>query len=1358
MKSKLAETTEYKRFEILKSQVSMLLLHPEKNTIAMSKNTIHNFNLSIKNSTAIKSSEHLTEAIIKELAKVSNEMNQQKDITQIWQEQSQNASLNYSNFPTEGGANETIADRSKRTAQSVSNTPSVSGETTENTRNSSILFDNISLAKTSTFSAPIGEGVADTTGRTAVSSFASANITSPILGVESNTLNLNSGLSTQTYANVAAQQSLIVPQKLQANTSEPTIETIKAEIKEKLDLANKAGDAKAIEYWTRISKAFDEGKTAKDFDGQPNEMLFTEMYAVLKQLSQTPVKAQNFNWDVVRKKMVESIDANILKGKISDKSKIRWNLIKKQLNDDKVNIANLFEQYDELFLLLKEVEGLVDLPNTITITTKTKIYPNLSADKVYADIGKEAVYAFLKEVSNKEISGSGVKKNGVKIKSSESLSFIVGESIEFFIDETFLIENQFPKENINWVVYNSKNKKDKGIVFVNEGTLFSYNFDTAGTYKIEAYGLKSGANSKTKAKTSAFVELNIIAQEIVIAPPASVKNGFTRALAEEQLFKVSLKNSEIKTLNPLKLYYHITYTDVNKIVTISDEQELNSTGIFKLVMSNIGEYAIKVYSKDQYGLSQNQTIRVIKNFIESIDVTTKGDSGNDVYLLNETNRNAIFKAGDFRISATQQEKENVKWLVYEENGKTYIPNGSKLQIENNEAGKQFLFKGETFVFPIPKKEGVFIVEAYSNIVQGLKSKSIAKIYVKHPKVTEAFWTYNDGSKKKTSGFTGEVNHVKASIPEYINQPVKINFFLNDSKEVAYFHLTSTNGEGQINKQIVFNAALQKRFGILNGKTAKVRFELEGIQNKEAYLFKKNANAYNDAVLNVTTKAQIIDAYFMYDGSRVKAEDEIPFNKKGTTVTIVAKTQNMVGKDIVLTAHKVGEKPAFRHEVKVNSEGVATISFVIRPAQGLKNGVVNKYYVGIEGYSTKHLTDKMINMVVGVGSKKMIMANLTWGSKVSQEFREKVIEICEDLWPENTIEMANGLMAVMYRETNRTFAANQLAGYKSLISRDQMTQKHFENINKETGKMSSRAVGLIQFTQAALVSMKEFENGTGFDKLHALKLKYAKMTEVEQLEKVRKYFKSVARLPKMPEDIYVAVFSPDFVGKKDTDTLYKKGTNSYKANPGLDKNNDGIQKSELLIKYRDSLKEGNKNVNLASVNVKENEDRIVNSELDKVQLHFEGATAVENSLSIKTKNILKEVGIKSKNFNIYITSTARSTYDQARIMYQNCSQPGGVIKQKGIYDIPGQIVIDVYSRGIKSGDSKKDIIASMESKIKELGASTVSKHIADFKVLNTLDISYGKLSNKNDFLFEINKRKELDKVLIENNCYHVQIKQ
>jgi murein DD-endopeptidase MepM/ murein hydrolase activator NlpD len=1167
----------------------------------MTKNAIHNFNLLIKNSADIKSSEHLTEAILKELAKVSKEMSQQKDIEQVWQEQQTlNTTAIVNNSSTsigEGATNTTAGKIEKQIA--VSNTSSVAEGTITNftvstgggTNGTPELFgttSSVSETRTSTSNASIGEGVADTIGGMTMSSPTSANTTSPISGAEDNASNLSDSIMAQTYASVAAQQTLTVPSILQANSGEPTIEAVKAEIKKKLAVAIIANDSVAIGYWTIISKAFDEGATVQDFDGQPNNMLFTEMYAMLKK-SNSVIQSQNFNWESVRKKMIGSIDSNILNGKISKGSKSRWELIKKQLNDDSINVANLFEQYDELFLLLKEVEGLDSLPNTITITTKTKIYPNLSADNLYANIGKEAVYVFLKEINNQEVQGSAVNKGAVKIKNTEATSFIVGESLEFILDEALIKQhNEHKKENINWIIYNSKKKNDKGIIFINEGTSFSYNFDTAGTYKVEAYGNKPGANTKKNVGLSAFVELKIVAQEIVITSSGITKDGLTRASAKEQLFKVSLKNPEIKTLNPLKLYYQVESKTANKINVISEEQELDPTGIVKFSMPNLGEYCIKVTSKDQYVLNKEYKINAIKNEVTSIGQAKKA-LNKGTYLLGDPNNTLTLEAKTFKINpATDDEKENVKWIIYDSNNKPYLPTGSVVLTDDKNPKKMYLQKWSSFIVPLPKKEGQYTVEAYSDVKQGVKAKTVFNIEMIQAQVTEAYWASSGGSKKEVSGFEGESNWIKASIPYYINQTVRIYFYLNTIK-TKYYCDAKTNENGTIFKEIKFDSNFKKLIGFQNRKNAKIGFKMLGIQNGNPYPFKTPANYESDTVLSVTTDVKILDAYFMYDGSRVTSQDEIPFNKKGTTVTIVAKTQNMVGKEIVLTAHKVGEKPAFRHRVIVNSKGVATTKFDIMAARGAKNGIVNKYYVGIEGYSTKHLTDKMMNMVVGIGNKKKNTANLTWGSKVSQEFREKVIEICEDLWPGNTVEMANGLMAVMYRETNRTFAANQMAGYKSLISRDQMTAKHFENINKETGKMGSRAVGLIQFTQAALVSMKEFENGKGFDKLHELKLKYAKMTEIEQLEKVKKYFKNVARLPKIPEDIYVAVFSPDFVGKKDMDTLYKKGTDSYKANPGLDKNNDGIQKRELLIKYRDSFKEGNKSDNIASVNIKKTED-------------------------------------------------------------------------------------------------------------------------------------------------------------------------
>ena len=156
----------------------------------------------------------------------------------------------------------------------------------------------------------------------------------------------------------------------------------------------------------------------------------------------------------------------------------------------------------------------------------------------------------------------------------------------------------------------------------------------------------------------------------------------------------------------------------------------------------------------------------------------------------------------------------------------------------------------------------------------------------------------------------------------------------------------------------------------------------------------------------------------------------------------------------------------------------------------------------------------------------------------------------------------------------------------------------------------------------------------------------------------------------------------------------------------------------------------------------------------VTLHFVGETAKEEFLSLKTKNILKKVAKASNNMDIYITSTARTPYDQARIMYDNCKI--NLQEQREIYASPGQKIIDVYV--IERSKSRNYVIDKMEAKIKEIGPSKVSKHIADPSILNTFDISYGKLTDKIKFWNEMKKSIELDEILNENKCYHIQIKQ
>lgn len=1150
----------------------------------MNKNTVHNFNILIKNNNPLENSEDLTKSFIKELVAVSKEINEQKDIVQIWQEQ--NASNNImSNTLDSAGEGVFDTNAAIKTVSSFNNTSSASGS---------------NLFTASTTNASIGGGAFDNTESTIMSSFGSTGNTLPVSEAESTVLD---NAFSQIYESIDTKQMLTVPQMFQLNDNEPSVELIKAEIKKKLDQAIKENNSETIQYWIRISKAFDDEKTAvADFIDKPNEMLFTEMYNALKKVKMASVEVQNFSWETVREKMIKAIDANILKGFISKANKNRWETIKKQLTDDKTNVANLFERYDELFLLLKEVEGLDALPNSISITTKTKIYPNLSADKLYASIGKEDVYSFLKQVNETDFDGSGVNKGAVKVKDTNAVSFIAGESLEFFVDEAFINQKVNQKENINWIVYNTSNKKE--YIFKNEGTSFNYNFDIPGTYRIDAYGQKHTVKQKKTAATATFIELKIVAQDIIITPPAIAKAEFVRPFAEEKAFKVSLKNTAIKTLNPIKLYYQIETVIAGKNAVISEERELDSTGIIKLAMPDLGVYKIKVATKDQYGLNKEFKTSVIKNEVTGIGLAEKS-SGSNIFLLGIKKSELTLEAKTFKINPpTDDEKEDVRWMIYDSSGKPYLTSGTDLFINKKDSQRNYIHKWKEFTLTLPQNAGHYTVEAFSDRQKGVKSGAIFNFEMKQPEITEACWAWSGGSKKTISGLL-ESNWINASIPYYNNQRVRVYFYLDSAKTNHYIDV-KTNGKGEIFEEVKFDATFQKAIGLGRKKNAKIGFKLLGIQNSKPYTFKSPANYDANTTMSLTVDKNVLDVYFTYDGNRVTSEAEVPFGKKGAIVTIVAKTQNMVGEEVTLTAHKVSEKPSFTGKAVVNSEGVATTSFLLKNLdKKLKLGSKINYYAGVEGYSTKHLTNKVLVMIVGEGKiNKKIDENdlgLIWGGKVSVVFRQKVVAICEDLWgEERKYEMANALMIAMSVETAETFSS-------SLI---RSTKQGYIGVSKEEHKnnpdlVKGKPIGLAQFTQDAVISLILKEKGISENsktagaitqkEINDYKQKLALLSPEDQLEYVKNYFKlfNNHKKVKRPEDVYMIIFAPSATGKGDNVDIYKKyltkeDKDNKKVNPKYDKNssmdtkNDGfnkgnndeiIQSGELLARYREMKAKG-----------------------------------------------------------------------------------------------------------------------------------------------------------------------------------------
>jgi murein DD-endopeptidase MepM/ murein hydrolase activator NlpD len=274
-------------------------------------------------------------------------------------------------------------------------------------------------------------------------------------------------------------------------------------------------------------------------------------------------------------------------------------------------------------------------------------------------------------------------------------------------------------------------------------------------------------------------------------------------------------------------------------------------------------------------------------------------------------------------------------------------------------------------------------------------------------------------------------------------------------------------------------------------------------------------------------------------------------------------------------------------------------------------------------------------------------DLVWGGKVSCEFRKKVVQICTELWGENRkMEMANGLMAVMNVETASSFKAHQIMG-QTLKNVKTITKDDFWLVQKDkkTGKevRTSRAVGLIQFTQSALQAIGEFKSGSGFDKLHEVKLHFATMGEIKQLDYVKKYFEPSKNKIKTPEDIYLHVFAPKGVNQSDNYVLYEKGTIEYAQNESVDKKSKGtnkgdgkIQRSEILERYHNSYNDGitNKTQKFNCNNSPEKPDEKQSSKCpEDCSQCFEYADVIDNpKLNDQSNNVNKNRFHRTPRYN------------------------------------------------------------------------------------------------------------------------------
>lgn len=205
------------------------------------------------------------------------------------------------------------------------------------------------------------------------------------------------------------------------------------------------------------------------------------------------------------------------------------------------------------------------------------------------------------------------------------------------------------------------------------------------------------------------------------------------------------------------------------------------------------------------------------------------------------------------------------------------------------------------------------------------------------------------------------------------------------------------------------------------------------------------------------------------------------------------------------------------------------------ALGFYDGVVD----GIWGPRSEQAYDELIATAAGTLPRDPFEdIQMAWGKKVNLEFKRKVKRICEDL----EIEDPDWLMACMAFETGETFSPS---------------------VENAAG---SGATGLIQFMPATARGL-----GTTTDHL-------ARMTAVEQLDWVKRYFEPYrGRLHNMA-DVYMAILWPAGIGKLSSWALWDARTRptTYHQNRGLDVNRDKtITRGEAVAKVEGKLRRGRK---------------------------------------------------------------------------------------------------------------------------------------------------------------------------------------
>jgi peptidoglycan hydrolase-like protein with peptidoglycan-binding domain len=304
-----------------------------------------------------------------------------------------------------------------------------------------------------------------------------------------------------------------------------------------------------------------------------------------------------------------------------------------------------------------------------------------------------------------------------------------------------------------------------------------------------------------------------------------------------------------------------------------------------------------------------------------------------------------------------------------------------------------------------------------------------------------------------------------------------------------------------------------------------------------------------------------------------------------------------------------------------------------------------------------------------------MANLvsvTGIENTSDAFRKKVVEIADRILID-----PNFLMAIMSFETGGTFDP------------------------KIKSKAGSGATGLIQFMKTTATGL-----GTSIAELE-------KMTAVEQLDFVEKYFQPFKGKLLTIEDAYMAVLFPKGVGKGRDFVLFEKGTKAYTQNSGLDLNGNGkITVGEAAKKVSDRL--GTSNVgNITELKKGDKGPAVESLQDEMIDLGYLTPEQKKTGIGIfgpKTEDALKGF------------------------------QKDMLLKDTGVLDLPTQVALRQLNDGVKKGN-QGGIVQALQKQL-------VSKKFMTQAEMDTGVGIFGPKTQANLIMFQIKNSLEPAGVLTD----------